>query len=183
MHPNRRGRASRSRARSPRMHHASYPVFVHRPAALDWASNHSQSSRRSSGQEQSSLLLETPLPPSRPRLTTTHLSFSLPSALRSGVRRTAGAAKPGHRTCTYEVTCHAWRTRLTSAASSGVRWKEGLGGTLHLRQRRANEVLDVLNPLVKCSRRDGSHSVVTATSIRIRVSSMNDLMPALHGCF
>ena len=38
MHPNRRWRASRSRARSPRMHHASYPVFVHRPAASDWAS-------------------------------------------------------------------------------------------------------------------------------------------------
>ena len=29
---------SRSRARSSRMHHASYPVFVHRPAALDSAS-------------------------------------------------------------------------------------------------------------------------------------------------
>ena len=56
MHPNRRWRASRSRARSPRMHHASYPVFVHRPAALDWASF-------------------------RPRLTTTPLPFSLPSAL------------------------------------------------------------------------------------------------------
>jgi len=114
MHPNRRWRASRSRARSPRMHHASYPVFVHRPAALDWASNRSQSSRRSSGQEQSSLLLETPLPPSAPRLTTAHLPFSLPSALRSGVRRTAGAAKPGHRTCTYEVTRHARRTRWSS---------------------------------------------------------------------
>jgi hypothetical protein len=98
------------------MHHASYPVLVHRPAALDWASNRSQSSRRSSGQEQSSLLLETPLPPSAPRLTTTHLPFSLPSALRSGVRRTAGAAKPGHRTCTYEVTRHARRTRLSSGA-------------------------------------------------------------------
>ena len=36
MHPNyRRGRTSRSRARSSRVHHASYPVFVHRPAALD----------------------------------------------------------------------------------------------------------------------------------------------------
>ena len=69
-------RTSRSRARSSRMHHASYPVFVHRPAVLDWASF-------------------------RPRLTTTPLPFSLPSALR----------KPGHRTCTYEVTCHARHTR------------------------------------------------------------------------
>ena len=132
MHPSRRWRASRSRARSPRMHHASYPVFVHRPAALDWASNRSQSSRRSSGQEQSSLLLETPLPPSAPRLTTTHLPFSLPSALRSGVRRTAGAAKPGHRTCTYEVTRHARRTRCKSPDGSQrswptVRWIVGLG--------------------------------------------------------
>ncbi len=44
------------------------------------------------------------------RLTTTHLRFSLPSALRNGFRRTAGTAKPGHRTCTYEVTRHARRT-------------------------------------------------------------------------
>jgi hypothetical protein len=66
----------RSRARSPRMHHASYPVFVHRPAVSDWASF-------------------------RPRLATTPLPFSLPSALR----------KPGHRTSTYEVTRHARRTR------------------------------------------------------------------------
>ena len=64
MHPNRRGRASRSRARSPRMHHASYPVFVHRPAALDWAS-------------------------SRPRLAATPLPFSLPSALRKPGHRTS----------------------------------------------------------------------------------------------
>jgi hypothetical protein len=86
MHPSRRWRALRSRARSPRMHHASYPVFVHRPAALDWAS-------------------------SRPRLATTPLPFSLPSALR----------KPGHRTSTYEVTRHARRTRRANrrcAASS-----------------------------------------------------------------
>jgi hypothetical protein len=39
VHPHRRWRASRSRARSPRMHHASYPVFVHRPAILPWASS------------------------------------------------------------------------------------------------------------------------------------------------
>ena len=39
------------------MHHASYPVFVHRPAGSDWAS-------------------------SRPRLATTPWPFSLPSALR-----------------------------------------------------------------------------------------------------
>jgi hypothetical protein len=84
MHPNRRWRALRSRARSPRMHHASYPVFVHRPAALDWAS-------------------------SRPRLATTPLPFSLPSALR----------KPGHRTSTYEVTRHARRTRGASPALRG----------------------------------------------------------------
>jgi len=59
------------------MHHASYPVLVHRPAGSDWTS-------------------------SRPRLTTTPLPFSLPSALR----------KPGHGTCTHEVTCHAWHTRF-----------------------------------------------------------------------
>jgi hypothetical protein len=133
MHPSRRWRASRSRARSPRMHHASYPVFVHRPAALDWASNRSQSSRRSSGQEQSSLLLETPLPPFAPRLAATHLPFSLPSALRSGVRRTAGAAKPGHRTCTYEVTRHARRTRESSGDGRGfirpVACSAGLGAS------------------------------------------------------
>ncbi len=82
MHPSRRWRTSRSRARSSRMHHASYPVFVHRPAASDWAS-------------------------SRPRLATTPLPFSLPSALR----------KPGHRTFTYEVTRHARRTRPGSAAA------------------------------------------------------------------
>jgi hypothetical protein len=77
MHPNRRGGGTLwSRAHSSRMHHASYPVFVHRPAVLDWASF-------------------------RPRLTVTPLPFSLPSALR----------KPGHRTCTYEVTRHARRTR------------------------------------------------------------------------
>ena len=77
MHPNyRRWRASQSRARSPQMHHASYPVFVHRPAVSDWTSF-------------------------RHRLATTPLPFSLPSALR----------KPGHRTCTYEVTRHARRTR------------------------------------------------------------------------
>jgi hypothetical protein len=57
------------------------PVFVHRPAVSDWAS-------------------------SRPRLATTPLPFSLPSALR----------KPGHRTSTYEVTRHARRTRLKSSA-------------------------------------------------------------------
>ena len=108
--PSRRWRASRSRARSPWMHHASYPVLVHRPAALDWAS-------------------------SSPRLTTTHLPSSLPSALRSGVRRTAGAARPGHRTRTYEVTRHARRTRLSSPAGdrrrsrlANVRWSEGLSG-------------------------------------------------------
>jgi len=85
MHPNRRWRAWRSRARSPRMHHASYPVFVHRPAVSDWTS-------------------------SRPRLATTPLPFSLPSALR----------KPGHRTFTYEVTRHARRTRLRSGALRGL---------------------------------------------------------------
>ena len=37
--PRRRGRASRSPARSPRRHHASYPVFAHRPAALGSASS------------------------------------------------------------------------------------------------------------------------------------------------
>ena len=57
MHPSRRWRASRSRARSPRMHHASYPVFVHRPAALGSASF-------------------------RPRLAATPLPFPKPSALR-----------------------------------------------------------------------------------------------------
>ena len=77
MHPNRRWRASWSRAHSPQMHHASYPVFVHRPAVSDWASF-------------------------RPRLATTPLPFSLPSALR----------KPGHRTRTYEVTRLARRTRF-----------------------------------------------------------------------
>jgi len=82
MHPNRRWRTSQSRARSSRVHHASYPVFVHRPAALDWAS-------------------------SKPSLATTPLPFSLPSALR----------KPGHRTFTDEVTRHARRTRLSSAAA------------------------------------------------------------------
>ena len=85
MHPNLRWRASRSRARSPRMHHASYPVFVHRPAASDWASF-------------------------RPRLATMPLPFSLPSALR----------KPGHRTCTYEVTRHARRTRLAKGRAEGA---------------------------------------------------------------
>jgi len=93
MHPSRRWRTSRSRARSSRMHHASYPVFVHRPAGSDWAS-------------------------SRPRLATTPLPFSLPSALR----------KPGHRTFTYEVTRHARRTRSASAAArSAVRWMLLLG--------------------------------------------------------
>ena len=38
---------------------------------------------------------------SRPRLATTPLPFSLPSALRT----------PGRRTCTYEVMCHARHTR------------------------------------------------------------------------
>ena len=75
VHPKRRWRSSRSRARSSRVHHASYPVFVHRPAISDWT-------------------------PFRPRLATTSLPFSLPSALR----------KPGHRTRTYEVTRHARRT-------------------------------------------------------------------------
>jgi hypothetical protein len=96
MHPNyRRWRASRSRARSPRMHHASYPVFVHRPAVSDWASF-------------------------RPRLATTPLPFSLPSALR----------KPGRRTFTDEVTRHARRTRWRSADCAGlmaqVRWNNWL---------------------------------------------------------
>jgi hypothetical protein len=56
--------------------------FGRRPAVSDWASF-------------------------RPRLATTPLPFSLPSALRRGVRRTAGAAKPGQRTYTDEVTRHA----------------------------------------------------------------------------
>src|SRR5512139_661107 len=86
MHPNRRWRALRSRARSPRMHHASYPVFVHRPAVSDWASF-------------------------RPRLTTTPLPFSLPSALR----------KPGHRTFTYKVTRHARRTRSAQPRKAATR--------------------------------------------------------------
>ena len=86
MHPNRRWRASQSRARSPRMHHASYPVFVHRPAVSDWTSF-------------------------RPRLATTALPFSLPSALR----------KPGYRTFTYKVTRHARRTRSRSTAAEGGR--------------------------------------------------------------
>src|SRR3990172_12086780 len=86
MHPNRRWRASRSRARSPQMHHASYPVFVHRPAVSDWASF-------------------------RPRLATTPLPFSLPSALR----------KPGHRTFTYEVSCHARHTRLQQGLAHAQR--------------------------------------------------------------
>jgi len=77
-HPNRRWRTSQSRARSSRVYHTSYPVPVRRPALSDWAS-------------------------SRPRLATTPLPFSLPSALRI----------PGHRTCTYEVTRHARRTRST----------------------------------------------------------------------
>ena len=64
MHPNRRWRTLRSRARSSRVHHASDPVFVHRPAALDWAS-------------------------SRPRLAATPLPFSLPSALRKPGHRTS----------------------------------------------------------------------------------------------
>ena len=90
MHPNRRGRASRSRARSPQVRYAYYPVFVHRPAASDWVSF-------------------------IPRLATTPLPFSLPSALR----------KPGHRTFTYEVTRHARRTRSSSAAPrSGVGWSD-----------------------------------------------------------
>ena len=42
----------------------------------------------------------------RPRLAATPLPFSLPSALR----------KPGHRTFTYEVTCHARHTRPASGA-------------------------------------------------------------------
>jgi len=92
MHPNRRWRASRSRAPhrtfTPQVHHASYPFVIHpprglpsgrRPAVSDWASF-------------------------RPRLTTTPLPFSLPSALR----------KPGNRTCTYEVTRHARRTRAAN---------------------------------------------------------------------
>src|SRR5699024_8373707 len=40
----------------------------------------------------------------RPRLSPTPLPFSLPSAPR----------KPGHGTCTHEVTCHARHTRLSS---------------------------------------------------------------------
>ena len=63
MHAKRRWRTSRSHARSSRVHHASYPVFVHRPAASDWAS-------------------------SRLRLATTPLPFSLPSALRIPGHRT-----------------------------------------------------------------------------------------------
>ncbi len=102
------------------MHHASYPVFVHRPAASDWASF-------------------------RPRLTTTPLPFSLPSALR----------KPGHRSSTYEVTRHARRTRSRSGALRGfiaqVRCIAGLGvgsppavtgGTLGARLRCMNTHVD-----------------------------------------
>ena len=76
------------------MHHASYPVFVHRPAASDWASF-------------------------RPRLATTPLPFSLPSALR----------KPGRRTFTYEVTRHARRTRKVEGrrAFAASRSNVGLG--------------------------------------------------------
>ena len=103
MHPIRRWRASRSRARSPRMHHASYPVFVHRPAASDWAS-------------------------SRPRLATTPLPFSLPSALRI----------PGHRTLTCEVTRHARRTR-------GVQGRAAFGASL------SNAMLAPCSELVGCS--------------------------------
>ena len=64
VHPNnRRWRTSRSRARSSRVHHASYPVFVHRPAISDWTSF-------------------------RLRLATTPLPFSLPSALCKPGHRT-----------------------------------------------------------------------------------------------
>ena len=102
--PSRRWRTSRSRARSPRMHHASYPVFVHRPAVLDWASF-------------------------RPRLATTPLPFSLPSALR----------KPGHRTFTDEVTCHARHTRLSSAVCNG-------GTPLHVGCSDLGSILDEFQP-------------------------------------
>jgi len=74
-------------ASSSRVYHTSYPVSVRRPASLDWAS-------------------------SRPRLATTPLPFSLPSAPRT----------PGPGTSTPEVVRHARRTRQVSPAALAVRW-------------------------------------------------------------
>ncbi len=133
MHPNRRWRASRSRARSPRTHPPCRPR--HRQRRCLFASLQ-QSARTVEARTQPHIRFSPSRdrgvhPPRglpagrrpavldwtsfRPRLATTPLPFSLPSALRSGVRRIAGAAKPGRRTCTYEVTRHARRTSCCAA--------------------------------------------------------------------
>ncbi len=69
----------------------------------------------------------------RPRLATTPLPFSLPSALR----------KPGHRTRTYELTRHTRRTRETKGRAEGAsRLSAGLGPNALL--ERGNVFLPVL---------------------------------------
>ena len=74
VHHNFRGwRTSLSRANSSQVYHTSYPVLVHRPALSDW-------------------------PSFRPRLTTTPLAFSLPSAPR--INTWSGDLHPGsHMPC------------------------------------------------------------------------------------
>jgi len=79
------------------VYHTSNPVPVRRPASLDWAS-------------------------SRPRLTTTPLPFSYPSALRT----------PGVRTSTSLATCHAWHTREADLpVLFPVKSRDWLGFTAH----------------------------------------------------
>ena len=80
--------ASLSRASSSRVYHTSYPVLVHRPALSDW-------------------------PSSRPRLTTTPLAFSLPSAPR--ITTWSGDFHPGSH-----VPCLAHTQVVTIADEGGV---------------------------------------------------------------
>ena len=77
------------------MHHASYPVFVHRPAALDWAS-------------------------SRPRLAATPLPFSLPSALRKPGHRTFTYEVTRHARRTRPRSAAAGGARLRRVVMRGV---------------------------------------------------------------
>ena len=126
---NRRWRTSRSRARSSRMHHASYPVLVHRPAVLDWASRplaELAAFRRARAKQ---FALATP-------------PFTLQTPLRGDAPGSGpgqalalllafGSAQPGHRSFTDEVTRHARRTRSSSGGFAGLiaklPWNAGFG--------------------------------------------------------
>ena len=78
VHHNFRGwRTSLSRANSSQVYHTSYPILVHRPALSDW-------------------------PSFRPRLTTTPLACSLPSAPR--INTWSGDLHPGsHMPCLAHI--------------------------------------------------------------------------------